>query len=360
MKAVITELLEGEGGNPSSVHLAGRAARARVELARKQVARLVNASPGDVIFTSGGTEANNLALGQSFFQSIIISPIEHDSVRGVVEKFSLPVTELAIDEAGIIDLAALKQTLESAPAPALVSIMLANNETGVIEPVAEAAQLARKAGAIFHTDAIQAAGKIPLDMTELEVDMMSLSGHKIGAPAGVGALVLREGFTIEAVLQGGGQEQGRRSGTENLIGIIGMGAAAEAALGALNDYQKLKELRDTLEDEIMKIAPEVIIFSRGAERLVNTTKIALPGVAAETQVMAFDLEGFAVSSGSACSSGKVTTSHVLQAMKAGDNASTAIRISLGPGTTRGEIDKFIAVWGQFYQRIKNNPQRANG
>jgi cysteine desulfurase len=336
-----------EPGNASSVHGPGRRARRLVEAARVSVAALAGADPAWVIFTSGGTEANNHALTGLPAAALLVSAGEHDSVlQAAPEAARLPLTA-----EGVVDLAALEQALARAPKGALVSVMLANNETGVIQPLAEVAALARRAGAWVHCDAVQAAGKIPLDIAALDVDLLSLSAHKLGGPPGVGALIANPDLPLKPLLRGGGQERRRRAGTENLPGIAGFGAAAEAALSGLSEVQKLGELRDRFEREIKVLAPEAKVFGAGVPRLPNTSCVALAGLSAETQIMALDLAGVAVSAGSACSSGKVQPSHVLSAMGAGpEEAGAAIRVSLGWASQAGDVDRLLAAWGELYRR----------
>jgi cysteine desulfurase len=322
------------GGNPSSVHRPGRASRARIDKARGQVANLVGALPADVVFTSGGTEANNLALRGH--EGVLVSAIEHESVLKAVPGAG----RIPVDGNGLVDLAALERLLASRPA--LVSVMFANNETGVIQPIAEVVRLARAAGALVHCDAVQAAGKVPVDLHGLGVDYLSLSAHKLGGPTGVGALVVRAGAPLASDRVGGGQEAWRRAGTENVAGIAGFGAAAEASRGGLD-----AALRDRIEASL----PGKIHGAR-APRLPNTTCISMVGVKAETQVMALDLAGVAVSAGSACSSGKVTRSAVLTAMGTEPcEADTAIRISCGWNTVFDDIERLIAAWQGLYIRV---------
>lgn len=333
-------------GNASSVHGSGRAARKMMEDAREKVAALVGARPEDVVFTSGGTEANNQALQCSDRTRVLVSAAEHVSVLKAVPEPEI----IAVDADGIVDLGALDAMLGENTAPALVSVMLANNETGVIQPVAEVAAIARGHGALVHCDAVQAAGRIPVDIKALGVDFMTLSAHKIGGPQGVGALVLADGTTVSPQIQGGGQERGRRAGTENLPGIAGFGAAAEAALDGLSGFGALSVLRGRLE-EALSAHPGVRIFGGGATRLANTSLVSMPGVEAEQQIIALDLAGFAVSAGSACSSGKVEPSHVLAAMGvAEDEAATAIRVSLGWNSTENDVERFIGAWEEVLAR----------
>ena len=336
-------------GNPSSVHGFGRAARARLETAREQVAALVGARPGQVVFTSGGTEANDLAIGGSGRLRILVSTIEHDSVLKAAAAEPVPV-----DRSGVVDLGALERMLATTSAPALVAVMLANNETGVIQPVAEAARIAHAHGALLHCDAVQAAGKITVDFGALGVDLMSVSAHKLGGPPGVGALIVADHLELGARQRGGGQERGRRAGTENLPGIVGFGVAAEMAAADLAAMPRVGGLRDDLERRATAAVPAALIFGRESTRLPNTTCLALPGLSSEVQVMALDLAGVAVSAGSACSSGKVQASHVLRAMGADAlTAGSAIRVSLGWQSTAADVDHFIAAWCELAARARN-------
>ena len=336
-------------GNPSSVHRSGRDARRALEAARVQVAALVGAPAASLVFTSGGTEANQLALRGVRDRTVLISAIEHDSVRQAVAHAGvIPVTA-----SGLVDLAALARLLQETAGLALVSIMLANNETGVIQPIAEAARLAHAHGALLHCDAVQAAGKVPLDMTALGVDLLSLSAHKLGGPPGVGALVVGPDVLLAALQTGGGQERGRRAGTENLPGIVGFGAAAEIAAARLGEWNAVAGLRDRAEARLKAVAPEAVVSGADAPRLANTLAIAMPGVAAATQVMALDLAGVMVSAGAACSSGKVKRSHVLDAMGVPPaEAECAIRVSLGWSTTDADIDQFVDAWGALSARTR--------
>jgi cysteine desulfurase len=337
-------------GNPSSVHRWGRAARQAIERARGQVAALVGVAPTEVIFTSGGTETNHLALLGMRGRRHLISAIEHDSVREAVPEATLiPVTS-----AGVVDLAALEALLAAERRPALVSIMLANNETGAIQPVAEAAAIARAREALVHCDAIQGAGKLPVDFRALGVDLMSISAHKLGGPQGVGALVAREGVALTALQRGGGQERGRRAGTENGPGIVGFGVAAELAAREMLPSAAIAKLRDRAETALTAVAPDAPVFAKESPRLPNTLSIGMPGVPASTQVMALDLAGVMVSSGAACSSGKVRRSHVLSAMGASpEEAESAIRVSLGWSTTPAEVERLVDAWAALYRRTRS-------
>ena len=333
-------------GNPSSVHRFGRHVRRKIEAAREAIATLAGARPEGVIFTSGGTEANNLALAGTGRTRILVSAGEHDSVRNAAPgAIPIPLTG-----EGLVEPSALDARLGESETPALVSIMLANNETGAIQPIAELTRIARRHGALFHCDAVQAAGKLAFDLEVLGVDMISLSAHKLGGPPGVGALILAGDLDIAPALRGGGQERGRRAGTENLPGIAGFGAAAQAARAGLDKAAALADLRDEMERQLRHLAPEIRIFAEAAPRLANTCCFAAPGLAAETQVMALDLAGVAVSAGSACSSGKVAPSHVLAAMGAGAAAGSAIRVSLGWNSEVGDIEHFLRAWGALYSR----------
>jgi cysteine desulfurase len=336
-------------GNPSSVHRWGRAARQRVERARVAVAALVAAPPDAVIFVSGGTEANHLALLGAGRERVLVSAIEHDSVRR-----ALPAAEcIPVDRNGVVLLEELKGMLAADPRPAIVSVMLANNETGVIQPVSAVSGLARAHGALFHCDAVQAAGKMAIDIGGVGADLLTLSAHKLGGPPGIGALVVRDGFDLSPLLRGGGQEHGRRAGTENLLGIVGFAAAAAATAEQIAVYDRVRALRDALETAITKLAPDAVVLGTVAPRLPNTSAIAMPGVSAETQVIALDLDGVMVSAGAACSSGKVGPSHVLEAMSVGPELTTStIRVSLGWTTTEADVAHFVQAWTALYGRCR--------
>ena len=339
-------------GNPSSVHAEGRHARRLVEDARAAVARAVGALPRNVVFTSGGTEANALALTPGLrrdstppVERLLVSAIEHASVLVGGRFPTEAIGRIGVTSAGLLDLDRLRATLQGGP-PALVSVMLANNETGAVQPVAEAAEIVHAAGGLLHVDAIQAFGKIPFDIKGLNADLITVSGHKIGGPKGAGAVVLAEGVRgLEPLLRGGGQELGRRAGTENVADIAGFGAAVRAAIGSLeNDAIRIENLRNRLEKGLRQ-TPGAIVFSGDVPRLPNTTLFTVPGMRAETAVIGFDLEGIAVSSGSACSSGKVQPSHVLKAMGFGPEiAQGAVRLSLGWSTSSADIDRCLEAW----------------
>lgn len=344
--AAVTEAL-ARTGNPSSVHRYGRLARRLIEDSRERVAALMDAPAHGVIFTGSGTEADNLAL-RGAGRPCFATAVEHDAVLQAVPD----LVQLAVDRDGVVDLDDLGAKLTALGRPALVSVMFANNETGVIQPIAEVVRVAHEYGAWVHCDAIQAAGKVPVSMRRLGVDMVSLSAHKLGGPPGIGALVVADGVAPSPIIHGGGQERGRRAGTENLPAIAGFGVAAEIARAGLAEAEGLTILRDELETRLQSVCPEIAIFGSRAPRLPNTTCVAMPGVSSETQVMAFDLAGLAVSAGAACSSGKVRASHVLRAMGVPEKiAATAIRVSLG-WTNRGDdVRRFVAAWTALYSRL---------
>jgi cysteine desulfurase len=339
-------------GNPSSIHAEGRQARKLVEDARLAIAGAVGALPRNVIFTSGGTEANALALTPGLrrasglpVQRLVVSAIEHASVLRGGRFPAEAISTVGVTRSGLLDLDRSRVMLDKMP-PSLVSIMLANNETGAVQPVAEAAEIIHSAGGLLLVDAIQAFGKIPFDIKSLGADLMTLSAHKIGGPKAAGALVMAEGLLgLEPLLRGGGQELGRRAGTENVAGIAGFGAATSAAMSALQrDAMRLEGLRNHLENGLRQTS-DVIVFSDDVTRLPNTTLFTVPGLRAETAVIGFDLAGIAVSSGSACSSGKVQPSHVLQAMGFGPKiAQGAVRLSLGWSTSDADIDHCLEAW----------------
>ncbi len=338
-------------GNASSVHRFGRLARRKLEDAREAVAALVGAPAERVVFTSGGTEANNLALTGAGRARRLVSAGEHDSVLNVAAGVEGRAERIPLRRDGVVDLDALEARLGEDSRPALVSVMLANNETGVIQPIARAAETAHGRGALVHCDAVQGAGKIPVDMAALGVDLLSLSAHKLGGPQGVGALIVAEGLELAPLMRGGGQERRHRAGTENLPGIAGFGAAAECALAGLERMAGLAELRDRLERCLRARAPEIKIYGAGAPRLPNTSCFGVPGLAAEIQVIALDLAGIAVSAGAACSSGKVAPSHVLGAMGASEaEAGSAIRVSLGWDSGAAGIERFLEAWSALYSR----------
>jgi cysteine desulfurase len=358
-------------GNPSSVHHEGRAARRLVEQAREQVAALVGAEPRNVVFTSGGTEANAMALRPALespddkagFGRLMISAVEHASVRAGGGFAAAQVEEIAVAADGVVDLGALECRLaglqRNGEPPPLVSLMAANNETGVVQPVEAAAALVHAAGGLLHVDAVQAVGRIPFDIGRSGADLVTVSAHKLGGPQGIGALIRRSAALhfADPLIRGGGQERGARAGTENVAAIAGFGAAAAAACAALTmDGDRMRSLRDRLEAGL--VSGPTVIFGRNAERLPNTSLFMAPGIRAETALINLDLEGFAVSSGSACSSGKVTVSHVLTAMGIpGDLAAGAIRVSIGPANSENDVDRFLKAWTK---RIVGLSRRKSG
>ena len=352
-------------GNPSSVHTEGRKARRLVEDARAAVAAAVGARPPDVVFCSAGTEANALALtpglrrgaGQKV-ERLLVSAIEHASVLAGGRFVPEAIGTIKVTGSGLVDLDHLRVLLADGP-PALVSVMSANNETGAVQPIAEVARIVHESGGLLHVDAIQAFGKIPFDINSLDADLVTLSAHKIGGPKGAGAVVLADGVQgLEPLLRGGGQELGRRAGTENVAGIAGFGAATKAAMAALEaDAARLRSLQRRLEDGL-KQTPGMIIFSEDAPRLPNTTLFTVPGLRAETAVIGFDLAGIAVSSGSACSSGKVQPSHVLEAMGMGrELAQGAVRLSLGWSTSETDIEMTVKAWRTLADALLREQRR---
>jgi cysteine desulfurase len=357
----------GIGGNASSVHGRGRAARTVIERARAQVAALAGARIEDVIFTSGGSEANALALWGAVYGAagdgaritrLFVSAIEHESVlanaAALVERVAgLRLETVPVTGDGVADLEALRAMLREGKGRALVALMAANNETGVVQPIAEVAELAREAGALLFADCVQAAGKFAVPAA----DYVSLSAHKIGGPQGVGALILRKGAPFAAQILGGGQERGRRAGTENLSGIAGFGAASEIAARELPAAKGMAVLRDRFEEGLKRLAPNLEIFGARASRLANTANFALPGLPAETALMALDLDGVMLSSGAACSSGKVKPSHVLAAMGVGDDLSRcALRASFGWNSAETDVDAALSSISKLFARVHGRVQ----
>ena len=331
----------GPPSNPSSVHGFGRTARLIVENARAEIAILAGCRAADIVFTSGGTEANNLVL--SGFDHVITTVIEHDSVLHAVPDATL----VHVDREGRIDLDHLAACLAAVPAEArmktLLSVMMANNETGVIQPVEVIAEMGHAAGVAVHSDMVQMLGKVHLDFANSGLDYATLSAHKIGGPTGVGAVLVRPGNSLTSVLRGGGQEQGRRSGTENVLGIAGFGAAARAAFDDVGLYREMAGWRDAFEARMQDLRDDVAIFGSKAARLDNTSCIAMGDKPSEVMVMALDIAGIAVSAGAACSSGKVHESHVLKAMQAGTGAGRAVRISGGWQSKASDFERLAEV-----------------
>ena len=345
----------GEGGNAFSVHATGRDARHHVEEARAAIAALVGAETASVVFTAGGTEANNQALRRAGRERVIVSTIEHESVHlARSDAVFAPVTP-----AGIVDLGALEELLCADGTPALVAVMFANNETGIIQPVAEVSALAHRFGALVHCDAVQAAGKVAVAFGSLGVDFLSISAHKLAGPQGVGALLVRDRASMTRLVHGGGQEQGLRAGTENVPGIAGFGGSASLAREALASFAGLAALRDDLERRVCAIAPDITVIGGEVLRLPNTSKFATPGLSSETQVMGLDLAGIAISAGSACSAGKVEAPYVLTAMGMAEELATcAIRVSLGWSSTPAHVDAFIAAWCALFERVRGRAVSA--
>jgi cysteine desulfurase len=359
----------GLTGNASSVHAEGRAARQAVEAARENVAKLAGAEAKNVTFTSSATEANMLALTPAIETAgekrkrdkLLVSAIEHPSVLCGGRFAPEAVEKLPVTNAGLLDLHALRSAVARTERP-LVSIMLANNETGIIQPISDIARIVHAANGVLHIDAVQAPGRIDCRMSELGADLMSLSGHKLGGPQGVGALIRQSTLfgdihIAEPLIKGGGQERSLRAGTENVAAIAGFGAAAAVANQA--DAARMAALRDRLESGLKGVTPQAIIFGEGCARLPNTTLFAVPGMKAETAIIAFDLNGVAVSSGSACSSGKVQASHVLTAMGVEPAlARGAVRISLGWSTTEADVERLLSAWNKVVSSLLNKHANA--
>ena len=352
-----------EFGNPSSIHSFGQRAKAALYDARERVASLIGASPNEILFTSGGTEADNLAIlgvleaAEGGRRHLVTSSVEHHAVLNTMKalaKKGVPVTFLKVDRAGRVDPEDLKSALT--PGTLLVSIMHANNETGVVQPVAELARLTHQAGAYFHTDAVQSIGKIPVRVRELGVDLLSLSGHKIYGPKGTGALYVRRGVNVRPIFRGGGQERARRPGTENLPGLVGLGRAAQLAETHLaGEPNRVAVLRDRLTEDVLARIPGSARNGAEAERTPNTVNLSFPGVEGETLIIALDLKGCAVSTGAACSSGTVEPSHVLIAMGLSpQQVQGSIRVSLGRYTTAEEIAYFVDVLESVVESIRNH------
>ncbi|HYD72831.1 MAG TPA: cysteine desulfurase family protein [Candidatus Binatia bacterium] len=337
------------GGNPSSVHSIGRRARALIEDAREKVATLLGASAESVVLTSGATEALHLALASAGAASLIVSAVEHDAVFEHATR-ALKARHIApVDVNGVIDIAALGALLAQAPKPALVAVQLANNETGVIQPIARVAALCREHGALLLVDAAQAFGRIPVNIADLDASYLVVSSHKLGGPPGAGALVLAPGAPFDVARFGGGQERGRRPGTENMPAVVGFAVAAEWALRQLDaDVKRLAAMRDRFETGLPR---DTVIFGAGASRLPNTSNFALPGLSAETAVIAMDLEGVAISSGAACSSGKVRASRVLAAMGiAPELAKAALRVSFGHESKESDVEEVLHALNKIATR----------
>ncbi len=336
-------------GNPSSIHHEGRQARKLIEQARAQVAELVGAQTKQVIFTSGATEANNMVLkGYASHRRLLVSATEHPSVLYA----GVDVETIPVHSTGLINLDALKELLDKDTRPSFVSIMAVNNETGVIQPLKDIATLLKNYECLFHSDAVQAVGRIPLYFSTLNVDFMSLSAHKIGGPHGVGAIIMGKGTNPPKLIHGGGQERQQRAGTENVAGIYGFGIAAACALNGLETYKNLETYRDQLEATLKNAPTDVIIHGHDAPRVPNTISASIAGFEASTLLMNLDLAGISVSTGSACSSGSVQASHVLTAMGATESqAKSGLRLSMGWATTQDDIDAFTQAWTTLMERL---------
>lgn len=346
-------------GNPSSIHTSGREAKKAIEDARSKVAKLLGAEPEEIIFTSGGTEADNMAIkGIAFARKkghIITSAIEHHAVLNTVrwlEKRGFDVTYLPVDEQGIVDPDDVRKSIRGDTI--LITIMFANNEVGTIEPIEEISQIAREVGIPFHTDAVQAVGKIPFDVKKLGVDILSLSGHKFYGPKGIGALYIKKGMRVESLLHGGEHEKRMRAGTENVPGIVGLGVASEIALSEMEEEEKrIRKLRDKLEEGIVEKIPEVVVLGHPEKRLYNTLGICIKHVEGESILLQLDFEGIDVSSGSACTSGSLEPSHVLLAMGIPyEIAHGSIRFSLGKGNKEEDIEKVLKVLPPIVEKLR--------
>lgn len=332
--------------NPSSLHYHGRNAKNILEAARERIKMLSGGADYNLIFTSSGTEANNLAIRGLGHMPTLTTPVEHSSVLQVVG-----VGGIAVDNQGIVRLDALEVLLKRIAKPALVSVIFANNETGVIQPIKEIAALVHAHEGLLHTDATQAFGKIPVNVAELGADLITISGHKFGGPVGAASLLVRKGIDLKPQIVGGGQELRFRSGTQNVACIHAYGVASEIAYYAIEEFQKIANLRDYLEEQLLRECPDMIIFGAGAHRLPNTSLISMPEISNETQLIFFDINGISVSAGSACSAGRVGLPHVQMAMGYSQSvAQCSIRVSLGAMNTREEVEYFINKWRELYRQ----------
>lgn len=367
----MTAVLREDFGNPSSVHSFGQRTKSVVDEARSSVAALIGAEPTEVIFTGGGTESDNFALRGAAEameaagrRHLIATAIEHEAVLNTLKALARRgwrTTLLPVDATGVVAPDALRDALTDDTT--IVSVMHANNEVGTIQPVAELARIARERGALMHTDAVQSAGKIPVDVRTLGVDLLSISAHKMNGPKGVGALWLRRGVRLTPLLTGGRHERGRRAGTENVAGIAGFGVAAAIAARKMDaDAARMSALRDRLEGEVLRAVPGTAVNGGGSPRVPNTTNISFERVEAESLLIALDLEGIAVSTGSACSSGTLEPSHVLKAMGfPAHRTQNSIRFSLGMGNSVADIDRLLAVLPGVVEKLRNlsrTPVRA--
>lgn len=361
----MARVLRDEFGNPSSIHRYGQRSKAILDEARSSVAALVGGDPSEVVFTSGGTEADNFALRgvaealePTGRRRLIASAIEHEAVLNTLKalaKRGWETTLLPVDQSAVLAPAALREALASGSGTAVVSVMHANNEVGTIQPLAELAEVAHEYGALFHTDAVQTAGKIPVNVRQLGVDLLSLSAHKFNGPKGTGALWIRRGVRMTAFITGGRHERNRRAGTENVAGIAGLGiAAALARVKEGAEAARVTALRDRLERDVLDRIPGTTVNGERTRRVPNTTNISFDGVEAESLLIALDLEGFAVSTGSACSSGALEPSHVLRAMGLPSHRTqNSIRFSLGLGNTEDEIDALLGVLPRIVTKLRS-------
>jgi len=358
----VARALSSTFGNASSVHAYGQQAKAVLDRARGDVAALIGGEPAEVVFTAGGTEADNFAirgaveaLASRGRRRIITSAIEHEAVLNTarhLEKRGVPVTILPVTSDGLVTVDALRTAI--GPDTAIVSVMHANNEIGTVQPITELARVAHDHGALMHSDAVQSVGKIPVDVGALGVDLLSLSGHKFYGPKGTGALWIRRSVRLTPLLTGGRHERNRRAGTENVPALVGLGVAATLAAASLNEEAlRLAELRDRLEAQVLRTVPGTVVNGAGAPRVPNTSNIGFTGVEAESLLIALDLEGFAVSTGAACSSGTLEPSHVLKAMHLPNGrAQNAIRFSLGASNTAADVDRLAAALPPIVEKLR--------
>lgn len=355
-RRALLEALDVKWGNPSSVHRWGRESRALLDDARARLARVIGAAPGEIVFTRAGTEADNLAiLGRALVapgSPVACSAVEHSAVLAAVRASGAPARILPVDADGVVDLDALDAALDGQPA--VVSVMWANNETGVLQPVREIAERCAAAGVVFHSDAVQALGKVPVRADEVPAGLLSFSAHKVGGPKGIGALFVRRGTALAPLMHGGGQERGLRAGTEDVAGALAFAAAAEAAEAEREaSMLRLRGLRDRLEFGLRERIAGLQVNGGGADRLPNVSNLLVPGAAPEMLLVALDLEGIAASSGSACSSGAVEPSHVLLAMGLSrEMAGPSVRFSLGWGTTDADVERVLEVFPAVVERVR--------
>ena len=354
VKEVLWDML-GMVGNPSAIHQYGSSMKKKIDDARSIVAKAVNALDAEgVIFTSGATESNATILNCiRGIENVVVSAIEHPSVR----KSRDDLIFVPVKPSGIVDLEGLEKilaNLDIKDGNTLVSIMMVNNETGILQSIVEIAELVHKYGAIFHTDAVQGLGRFPIDMQEMGIDALTISGHKIGAPQGIGALIIADSkIEITPLLRGGSQERNRRAGTENVAAIVALGKAIELAVKEVDNVNKLRDMRNYLEKKILEISPDTVLFGKDVKRSANTCFFAVSGFDSQAVVIAFDLEGIALSSGTACSSGKISNSTVLDAMGVDlPLQQAAVRVSLGWNTSYNDIDKFLKIWQKIYSRMR--------